>query len=134
MATAQEVINRAGSYIRIVSSPGAAVDATTSADMLTHLGDLISIWSEKGLTEIPAPATLGTTLDESPGMISCIAMNLALIYGQVIGKQPDLWLVSQAKEYMRYYMARKTVVAKLSLHKDGFPGLSPGKYNIANDS
>ena len=133
MATAQEVINRAGSYCRIVSSPGAAVDATTSADMLTVLQDMVSEWAEKATLEIPAPAALGTTLDVSPGSIRTLALNLAVNYFQILGKPLDQWIFSAAEKGLDYLEARKDLMRELSLGSDGMPGISNGNYNINSD-
>jgi hypothetical protein len=134
MATAQNIIDTAGSYIRIVSAPGAPVDATTSADMLKHLQGMLGLWSEKGLVEIPPPATLGTDIDESPGAIEAIAQNLAVQYGTPVGKPPDLVLVSEAKANKSWLGNRKTINREISMAKDGMHGTARGRYNIQTDS
>ena len=134
MATAQTVINMAGSLGRIVNSPGAAVDATTSADMLKHLQGMLGRWSEDGVVEIPPPDALSDTLDESPGALDAISTNLAVRYGQAVGKTLDLWLLSQAKDDKAWLTGRKTLEVEVSLSADGMPSVGRGRYNINTDS
>ncbi len=134
MATAQNVIDLAGGHIRILSSPGAAVDATTSAAMLVHLQGIISIWQEKGYLEIAAPATLVTVLKESPAMLDALSTNLGVRYGNVIGKPLDMWLLAEAKDSKSWAGGRKTITKEVSFTADGMPGLSRGRYNINTDT
>ena len=134
MTTAQEVIDRAGSYARIVASPGAAVDATTSADMLIHLAGMLAVWSEKALVEIPPPTALADTINESPGAIQAIVLNLTMDYFQALGKSLDPWVVAEAKDLKSWLGGRKTLLTELSLASDGMPKVSRGRYNINTDS
>jgi len=134
MATAQTVINLAGEFIRIVASPGAAVDATHSAAMLTHLQGMLGVWSEKVLVEIPPPSALGTTIDESPGVCDAISIGLAVRYGTVIGKAVDQWLKEENDDLREWLGGRKSLSKELSLSADGMPSVSRGRYNINTDS
>ncbi len=134
MATAQNVINLAGSLLRIVASPGAAVDATTSADMLVHLQGLIGVWSEKALVEIPPPSAVGTTMSESPGVLDAVSYGLAVRYGEAVGKQVSPTLYREATDLESWLGGRKTTRMEQSLTADGMPAVSRGRYNISSDS
>lgn len=135
MATAQNVIDRAGGLLKIVNSPGAAVDATTSADMLTVLKDIVAELTEDGGLEIPAPSTLATTLDVGPGVIRGIAYILASDYADYTGRslQDSNRVHTIAERERGRILGQATVSREISFHKDGL-AVPSGRYNINSDS
>ena len=133
MATAQQIIDRAGGLLRIVDAAGDAVDATTSADMLTHLQMLISDWGEDGLIEIPAPSALSTELNVSPGTERALAYNLAADYSELVGKALSARAISVAERTRGRLVAESTVSRSANLRNQGM-SVSYGRYNIRNDA
>lgn len=133
MATAQQIIDRAGSTLKIIDAPGAAVDATTSAAMLTTLQDMIAEWAEKGVIEIPAPSALSDELDVSPGTVRALRYNLAAEYGADIGSPIDPRVIQMAKDTYGWLISQSTVSRELRLQDDGMM-VSTGRYNITTDA
>ena len=134
MATAQDVIDGAGGLLKSLNTPGAAVDATTSADMLTVLQDLISQIAEDGGLEIPPPAAVGTSLDVSPGTIRGLKFLLARDYSMYKGKEllNAAMVMKEADQAMNRILGQ-TIVSRRVKFNDGL-GASTGGYNINTDT
>lgn len=131
MATAQQVINSAGGLLRIVDSPGADVESSLSADMFTALQNWIAEMAEDGALEIPAPSALTDELDVPPGTIRALVYNLAVEYGEQVGKNVMPKVESIAKQTRDRLLARSTLSKQIDLGADGLM-VSHGTYNIRN--
>lgn len=131
MATAQQVINSAGGLLRIVDSPGADVESSLSADMFTALQNWIAEMAEDGALEIPAPSALTDDLDVPPGTIRALVYNLAVEYGEQVGKNVMPKVESIAKQTRDRLLARSTLSKQIDLGADGLM-VSHGTYNIRN--
>lgn len=131
MATAQQVINSAGGLLRIVDSPGADVESSLSADMFTALQNWIAEMAEDGALEIPAPSALTDELDVPPGTIRALVYNLAVEYGEQVGKNVMPKVESIAKQTRDRLLARSTLSKQIDLGADGLM-VSSGRYNINN--
>lgn len=133
MATAQQVIDRAGGYLRILNAAGDAVDATRSADMLTYLQDMIAEWAEDAVLEIPAPSALSDDLEVSEGTLRAIAMGLAMEYAEVVGKALSPRFERQALRAKARLISYSTLDRSVKLD-DGGMMVSSGRYNITTDA
>lgn len=131
MATVQQVINSAGGLLRIVDSPGADVESSLSADMFTALQNWIAEMAEDGALEIPAPSALTDDLDVPPGTIRALVYNLAVEYGEQVGKNVMPKVESIAKQTRDRLLARSTLSKQIDLGADGLM-VSHGTYNINN--
>ena len=133
MATAQNVIDRAGGLLRIRDGAGDAVDSTTSSDMLDYLSDMIYEWAENGILDIPGPSAVGDTLDVSPGTLRAIIYNLAADYGETIGKTLSNRAQTIAENTKQRLIAKSTVSMEISI-RDGGLTSSYGRYNVRTDA
>lgn len=133
MATAQQVIDRAYGRLTLTDSPGAAADATTSADMLTVLQDFLAEWAEDSLVEIPPPSALSDELDVPDGQVRAISIYLAFEYADHTGKQITNKLQRMALEAKTRLTGKATVSREMDLSAGGMPNVSRGRYDIATD-
>lgn len=131
MATVQQVINSAGGLLRIVDSPGADVESSLSADMFAALQNWIAEMAEDGALEIPAPSALTDELDVPPGTIRALVYNLAVEYGEQVGKNVMPKVEGIAKQTRDRLLARSTLSKQIDLGADGLM-VSHGTYNINN--
>ena len=80
MATPQTIIDRATLLLRVrpAGTTYSSVDSNINTDLFAIFQEFISEWSEDGIANIPAPSTVGATLDIPEGSVRGLAHNFAV--------------------------------------------------------
>lgn len=99
--------------------------------MFAALQNWIAEMAEDGALEIPAPSALTDDLDVPPGTIRALVYNLAVEYGEQVGKNVMPKVEGIAKQTRDRLLARSTLSKQIDLGADGLM-VSHGTYNINN--
>ena len=132
MATAQDVIDRATSLLRVRSAGVSFVtdDSLMNGEIFAILQNLIAEWAESGTISIPAPSAATDTLDVSDGTMRGLAYNLAIDAASAFGRSVTQEVVMVASETKDQLEANNTIEISIT-HEPFLTGSS--RYNVNTD-
>ena len=132
MATAQDVIDRATSLLRVRSAGVSFVtdDSSMNGEIFAILQNLIAEWAESGTLSIPAPSAATDTLDVSDGTIRGLAYGLAIDAASAFGRSVTPEVVMVASETKDQLEANNAI--EISITHDPFLTRS-SRYNVKSD-